>query len=425
MRIAIVGSGISGLGAAWSLGSQHEVVCYERGARVGGHAVTVSAGAQEVDAGFLIMDDWQYPTFSALLNTLGVPVEPVPVSVSYAGQYGEWSTFKQDTPLWKRVREEAIAFTREAPAIAMLPRSVSLASYLTEKGYSKEFQHACLLPLIGILFVNRAALFEIPAWLVGAGFARIFSFFTATTCFRIRGGTQTYLRAFIEKGKFQRRLDTTVASIERSGERVVVKDAHGGTEAFDHVILSVNAPTALQLLENPSEQEKAVLGAARLESTRVFVHTDRRVKDPDGAPWAFFNYRDLPESSTAGHGGTGQVTVDVFGQPDGPFCTWDPPDGLIDPDKCLATLSLDHVVYSTTWAQITTERFPAIQGVQRTWFCGGHSAGFPSHEGSLVSGLAVAAALGATFPLSADRRALAAFQLVKRQYTSGTRQETP
>lgn len=423
MRIAIVGSGISGLGAAWALGSQHEVVCYERGARVGGHAVTVSAGEQEVDAGFLIMDDWQYPTFSALLHTLGVSVEPVPVSVSYAGRYGKWSTFEQDTPLWKRVREEAIAFTREAPAIAMLPRSVSLASYLTEKGYSKEFQHACLLPLIGILFVNRAALFEIPAWLVGAGFSRIFSFFTATTCFRVRSGTQTYLRAFIEKGNFQRRLDTTVASIARGGDRVVVTDAHGGAEPFDHVILSINAPMALQLLESPSAQETAVLGAARLESTRVVVHTDRRVR-ADDAPWAFFNYRDLPEASTSGHAGGGQVTVDVLGQPEGPFCTWDPPDGTIDPSKCLATLSLDHVVYSTTWAQITTEQFPAIQGVQRTWFCGGHSAGFPSHEGSLVSGLAVAAALGAPYPLSADRRALAAFQLVRRQYTSGTRQVT-
>jgi predicted NAD/FAD-binding protein len=385
--------------------------------------VTVaSAGTTyDIDAGFLLLDDWQYPTFSALLGALRVPVEPVGVSISYAGRHGTWSTFQHDTPLFRRVREEAIRFSREAPAIAMLARNISLAQYLTETGYSQEFQHACLLPLIGVLFVNRAALFEIPAWIVGAGFARFFSFFSPMTCFRIRGGAQAYLRELASRCRATMRLETPVASIVRDDARVVVHDARGNAEVFDHVILSVDACTALQLLDRPSPQERAVLGAARLDTTQVQVHTDPTVRSADTAPWAFFNYRDLP--NTAGHGGAGQCTVDVLGKPDGPFVTWDAPDGAIDPGKCVARLGLDHVVYSTQWAQILTEQFPALQGVQRTWFCGGHSAGFPSHEGALVSGIAVACALGAGYPFSADRRALAAYHQIRRQYPAGARRD--
>jgi predicted NAD/FAD-binding protein len=268
-----------------------------------------------------------------------------------------------------------------------------------------------------VLFVNRAALFEIPAWIVGAGFARFFSFFSPMTCFRIRGGAQVYLRALAAACKATIRFDTAVASIVRDEARVVVRDARGNAEAFDHVIVSADAGTALRLLDRPSDQERAVLGAARFETTHIQVHTDASVRSGDGAAWAFFNYRDL------GADGAGQCTVDVFGQPDGPFVTWDAPRGAIDPAKCVSELALDHIVYSTRWAQILAEQVPAIQGVQRTWFCGGHSVGFPSHEGALVSGLAVACALGASYPFAADRRAVAAFHQVRRQYQAGGRRD--
>lgn len=424
MRIAIVGAGIAGLSAAWRLSEHNDVVVYERAVRAGGHAVTVpvatAEGQRAVDAGFLLFDDWQYPTFSALLQTLEVEVEPVQVSISYAGRYGEWSTFQQDTELWRRVREEAIKFSREAPAMAMLPRDVSLADYLREKGFSREFRHACLLPLIGVLLVNRAALFEIPAWLVGAGFSRLFSFFAPTTYFRVRNGKQAYVDVLLAKIGLNIRLETAVRSISRSGSGVLVWDDQRRSERFDRVVLAVDASTALRLLEDPSEQEQRVLGAAQLATTEVVVHVDGSVVSGAGGARTFFNYRERAEHVEGPEDGRGQCTIDIFGRPDGPFVTWDAPGEAIAAEKVVAKFALNHLVYSSRWAQTVSDDFPQIQGVRNTLFCGGHSAGFPSHEGALVSGLAAAHALGASYPF-ADRRALAAFNLVRRHYNPAAR----
>lgn len=426
MRIAIVGGGIAGLGAAWALGRGHEVVVFERTQRVGGHALSVplpaclDAAAQgqvaPVEAGFLLFDDWQYPVFGALLRTLRVGADPIALSVSYAGPYGTWSSFEHDTPLWRSVHEEAIRFSRDAAAIAMLPGDISLADYLDERGYSDAFRHACLIPLIGVLLVNRAAGFDIPARLVGAGFSRFFSFFTPTTCFRVRGGAAAYLDALKAQCECEFRLEQSVAKIGRSNAGVVVQDTLGHEHAFDIVILAVDAVTARQLLDDAGADESAVLDAARTQMQHVTVHTDGRLALPECGPWARFNYRVPAEASG---GDAAHCTIDFSAAGQRAFVTWDAPTGAIDSRCIVKTMSMEHIVYSTGWSTHVAERFQSIQGVRRTWFCGGHSAGFPSHEGALLSGLAVAHALGAPYPFQSDRRAVAALNLIRRQYPAG------
>lgn len=421
MRVAIIGAGIAGLGAAWTLSTNHDVVIYERRPQVGGHAVTVSipGWSSEVglDSGFLLFDEWQYPVFSALLRDLQIPVDPIAVSVAYSGRFGTWSTFEKDTPLWRQVEEEAIRFTRESPRIAMLPRDTSLQAYLQEQGYSEAFTHACLLPLVGVLLVNRAARLDVPAWLIGAGFSRFFSFFAPTTSFRVRGGTRHYLDALRQRLRATVSCSREVTAVRRADTGVWVHDRSEDTpQRFDRLIFATNAQAALQLLQDPTEMEREVLGACVIESTHIQVHRDSAALNAVGTvARVLFHYKDL-STATPESIGKGQCTLAINCQDEPAYITWDAPAGAISPDTVIARFEVDHAVYSTRWASVAANSFPKIQGVRRTFFCGGHSAGYPSHEGALISGIAAALAAGGSFQLPQDRRAFAAIQQVKRFY---------
>lgn len=421
MKVAIIGAGIAGLGAAWTLSKDHDVVIYERQSKVGGHAVTVQipgwSPTTELDAGFLLFDEWQYPVFSALLRELQIPVDPIAVSMAYSGRFGTWSTFEKNTNLWRQVEAEAIRFTRESPHIAMLPRDTSLQDYLQEHGYSDAFTHACMLPLLGILLVNRAAQLDVPAWMIGAGFSRFFSFFAPTTSFRVRDGTGHYLAALRRRLRATVSCSQEVTAVKRDDAGVWVFDHSGDTpQRFDHLILATNAQAALRLLQDPTEMEREVLGACTIDSTHIQVHRDPTALNANGtAAHVLFHYKDL-STATPDSIGKGQCTVAIDCQGDPAYITWDAPAGTISPDAVIARFELDHCVYSTRWASVTANSFPKIQGVRHTLFCGGHSAGVPSHEGALVSGIAAALALGGSFPLPQDRRAYAAVQQARRFY---------
>ncbi|MFT3803434.1 MAG: FAD-dependent oxidoreductase [Burkholderiaceae bacterium] len=421
MKVAIVGAGVAGLGAAWTLAPDHEVVIYERQPRIGGHALTVAIpgwpSTTGLDGGFLLFDDWQYPAFSALLRELQVPVDPAAVSVAYSGRFGAWSTFEKNTSLWRQVEHEAIRFTRDSPRIAMLPRDTSLQTYLHEHSYSEAFTHACLLPLIGVLLVNRAAQLDVPAWIVGAGFSRFFSFFAPTTSFRVRGGTRRYLTAMQQRLRATIVCGRNVTAVRRDDDGVWLHaEGEEAPQRFDRLIIAANAQAALRLLQDPSELEREVLGACTIETTHIIVHRDATALTATSAAGnALFHYKDL-STAAADTIGKGQCTVAIDTGEASAYITWDAPTGAIAADTVITRFELEHTVYSTRWAAITTNSFPKIQGVRRTYFCGGHSAGYPSHEGALVSGVAAAIAAGGTFPWPQDRRAFAAVQQVRRLY---------
>ncbi len=454
MKIAVIGGGISGLGAALRLvDNGHAVTVYEANDYVGGHSntvdVTLDGERFGVDTGFLVYNQRTYPNLIALFERLQVPVAESDMSfaVSVGPHAFEWcgsnlrSLFAQPSnalsPRFWRMLADIARFNREATALAATltggPPSATavvtdgaaagagarvavastdpqasalhtpLGQWLDQRGYGRGFRDDYLLPMAAAIWsCPTRTMLEFPL----GSFVRFFAnhgllqVTDRPQWFTVRGGSREYVRRIVARLP-DVRTRSAVQAVLRSraaGHGPVDVVTAAGTERFDEVVLACHSDQALALLADPTQDERDVLGAIRYQPNRAYLHTDTRLMPRRRGAWAAWNY--LSEGASASRAdGRPEPSVSVTYwlnrlQPlpcETPVLVSLNPLTPPDARTVLRTFDYAHPVFDLEAGQ-AQRRLAGIQGLRHTWFAGAW-AGYGFHEDGLRSGLEVADAV--------------------------------
>lgn len=407
MRIAVVGSGVAGLGAAYFLARTHDVTLFEADSRPGGHAHTVDhrngAGAiVPIDTGFLVHSRQNYPNLVRLFTVLGVHTTETTMSFSvtcdrcgieYSGARPWAQPANLVRPQVARLFGEIARFIRTAAAEVRPDQT--LADFAVQSGYSRSFRDHFLLPLAAALWSTAIGeTMNVPAaYAIGFmehhGMLRFRRFAWRT----VTGGSRTYVDAVIERLPNGIRLNMPVKGISRNADGVELHLGGDVRERFDHVVLATHPGDSLAMLGDASDDERAVLGAFTYSRNPTVLHTDTAYVPRRASARAAWNYR---LESCADPSPRVTVTYDIsrlqhLPGPERYLVTLNR-GRAIAPDRIIREMTYAHPRY-TFDSLAAQSRVHEIDGVRRTWFCGAWR-GYGFHEDGLRSGLEVAQALG-------------------------------
>ena len=404
MRIAVIGSGISGMVAAYHLSGKHDITVFESGDYIGGHTNTVDvdrAGRHyAIDTGFIVYNDWTYPNFIALLDELNVSWQPSQMSFSvrcdksgleYNGTTLN-SLFAQRSnlarPSFLRMVADILRFNRRAPALLLQHQdNPSLGGYLSREGYSRYFVEHYIVPMGSAIWSSR------PAELLGFP-ARFFIEFFSNHGFLsvndrptwrvVRGGSREYTKRLTAPYAARIRLNTPVASLLRRPNRVSLRLKNGTVEHFDRVFLACHSDQALQLLSDPSPEERGILGAIPYQENEALLHTDTRLMPRRPLAWAAWNYH-LPGAQNDRVAVTYNMNMLQSLDSKEQFLLTLNRSEAVDPAKVIGRYVYHHPVY-TIAAVAAQQRLPEINGVRGTYYCGAYW-GYGFHEDGVNSAL--------------------------------------
>lgn len=415
MKIAVIGSGISGLAAAWMLVRYAQVTLYERDGRVGGHSNTVQVpNGPPVDTGFIVYNERNYPELTAMFRHLGVTTQPSDMSFSASIGGGEleyaggnlntlfaqrWNFFSRGH--WRMLFDIA-RFNRDAKRALKsgLAPQTTLGEFILQGRYGDELSRRYLLPMAAAIWsCPVGTMLKFPA----ASFLKFFEnhglldLVDRPRWHTVTGGSRAYVRRLLEPLRAGLRLDTAVTAVRRSPGGVTIWDARGGEELYDRVVMASHADQTLAMLAGATRHQRELLGAFRYQDNRAVLHSDASLMPKRRNVWASWNYLAEQAADRASH-----VSVTYWmnrlqslpGRRDY-FLSLNP---LTEPDP-------ESVVYETRYAHpvFTQEamhaqaRLHEIQGRDRIWFCGAWS-GYGFHEDGLRSAVQAVESMGYEVP---------------------------
>lgn len=412
LEIAVIGSGVSGMAAAWLLAARHRVTVYEKEARPGGHSNTVDVpsryGPIPVDTGFIVFNEANYPNLTALLRHLKVPTKASNMSFAASFDNGAFEYSGTDLrgllaqkrnlfrPRFWSMLKDIVRFYREAPAHAKSAALMPLGEYLVRNRYGRPFCEDHLLPMAAAIWSSS------PSQLMAYPTAAFVSFCENHGLMKIAGrpvwrtvagGSREYVTPLTAAYRERVQLSHAAKRVIRRHDGVQVDDARGNSAVFDHVVIATHANEALRLLVDASDCERTLLSPFRYQRNTAVLHSDPVLMPKRRAAWSSWNY-----IGTRGAQGSQQLCVTYWMnrlqgiREDVPlFVTLNPPS-LPRAEHIIRTEAYDHPVFDSE-ALHAQDKLWQLQGVRNTWFCGAYfGSGF--HEDGLQSGLAVAEALG-------------------------------
>ena len=417
-RIAVVGSGISGLASAWLLGHHHAVTLYEANVYLGGHThthtVRVGGRIHRVDTGFIVYNPVHYPLLTRLFAELGVSSQPTQMSLSVRNEATglEYNATSLATLFCQRrnlfsprffgLIRDILRFNREARTVlSVAGAGPTLGDYLLDQGYGAAFRDEHLVPMSSALWsAPPREVLEFPVkYLVQFLANHEMLQVSGRAPWRVvQGGSATYVRALSARWNVTTRLGCQVTGIDRSGGDVVVVDTLDGSERYDQVVLACHSDQALKLLATPTCAERDILGAIGYQPNRVILHTDASVMPQRPRAWAAWNAL-IPEESGAPCTVSYWMNLLQGIESAEPLIVTLNPTRRIDPAKVLRSLQYAHPVY-TEASVAARARKAEIQGGRRTWFAGAYW-GWGFHEDGMRSAVEVAAALEVPWPARA------------------------
>lgn len=418
MKIAVVGGGISGLGAAWLLARRHEVTLFESAPRLGGHANTVEIRLDDrhvpVDTGFIVYNEPNYPNLTRLFDKLSVETVASDMSFAVSLDAGGFEyagdalgLFAQPANLiradfWRLFRD-LLRFYRGSSHLATrhdLDR-LTLGQLLAEGGYSDLFARRHILPMAAAIWSSTLEdILAYPARTFVQFFENhgLFNLGERPRWRSVRGGSRRYVEALSASFRDRVRLSTPVVAVRRTAAGITLRDAAGDEQRFDQLVLATHADQALAILGRDADaEERRTLGAFRYQENRAVLHRDPALMPRRRRVWASWNYLADGDAKT-----TDRIAVSYWmnrlqqldtGQD--VFVTLNP---VSEPAPHLThgEFVYHHPQFDRA-ALDAQERLPMIQGLNRVWFCGSY-CGYGFHEDGLEAGFAVAAALGESAP---------------------------
>ena len=405
MKIAIIGSGVSGNTLGWHLSKQHEVTVFEADGHIGGHTHTHEIDAfgkrYNIDTGFIVYNDWTYPNFVEMLNTLGVETQSSDMSFSVHDEASglEYngtslnSLFAQRRNLFRPsfigMIRDILRFNQEAPALLDEHQAdMPFGEYLKLNGYGEKFIAHYVIPMGSAIWsASPDQMFEFPAKF----FIRFFhnhgmlSVSDRPEWRVIKGGSKAYVEKLTQAFKDNIRLNTPIESVQRKNEGVIVKPKNQAAELFDWVFFACHSDQALAILEDASNDEIEILGGIPYQNNQIVLHTDMSLMPKKKLAWAAWNYHITKQPLNLAAVTYNMNILQSLESPE-PFLVTLNHTSQIDPNKIIKTLNYTHPVFTPKGiaAQL---RHAEISGVNRTGYAGAYwRNGF--HEDGVASALA-------------------------------------
>lgn len=409
-RLAIIGTGISGMGAAYFLNEQYDITLYEKNNFIGGHTntVTIVDNKKElnIDTAFMVYNETTYPLLTRLFNELEVKtkatsmsfsVQHVPSGLEFCGT-GYNGLFAQRRNLFNlpfiKMLKEIERFNKEAQEVLDMPRfeTYSLSQYMTQKGYSQDFIEKFLIPMSSAVWSAPAdTMLQFPArtlvrFFKNHCFLGIKGHLQWRTCV---GGSRQYKEKLMAQVKANVWVNRGAVKVIRCGSKVKVIDSMGFDMEYDKVILACHADDALRILQEPTSQEQDLLGKFPYQLNIATLHTDKSVMPRTRGAWSSWNYRISYNDQNK------LVATTIYDmnslQGISPEKDWfvsinDP--GLIDPKKIISTIEYHHPIF-TVDGQKAQGDLPLLNENGPVYFAGAYFR-YGFHEDGLLSALNLA-----------------------------------
>jgi uncharacterized protein len=413
MKIAVIGSGISGLTAAYLLSRSNDITVFEANDYIGGHTNTIDVPLDgkvyPVDTGFIVFNLKTYPNFVKLLRQLGVTWQDSNMSFSVqCDRTGiEFSPtslnalFSQRRnllrPMFYRMLFDVLRFRREAPELLKgNDDQTTLDEYLTRNRYSDAFIDHFIIPMGDSIWSADPLRFrEFPARLFVEFFENhgILNIKDPTTWLVIKGGSRQYIEPITRPFREKIRLDSPVESVQRHDSGVTVKVKGSEPESFDKVIIAAHSHQALAMLADPTEQERQILGTIRYQDNHAILHTDISLLPQRQIAWASWNYH-VPKADLGRVALTYDMSILQGHKAPEEFCVTLNLSDAVKADRIIREIPYDHPVYDPN-SLAARKRREEINGQNHTYFCGAYwYYGF--HEDGVHSALDVCRHFGVT-----------------------------
>lgn len=411
-KIAIVGSGIAGLSAAWLLARDNRVTLFEKAADLGGHTNTVTVqtgdGAVAVDTGFIVFNERNYPNLTALFDHLGVTTSPSSMSfaasirdgrMEYSGAHlnGLFGQRRNIVRLehWQLVRD-ILRFFRDAQAeVASVGPDVTIGEFLQRFGYSRTFVADHILPISAAIWSTPARnMLDFPARTFVEFFSNhgLMQVSGRPSWRTVTGGSRNYVERMLADVPLDIRTNARIETVCRHFGGVEIFHAGGHREHFDELVLACHADEALALLSDATGAEREVLSAFRFTPNRAVLHTDPGFMPRRKRLWSSWNY------ISGGRAEEEKLSVTYWMNRLQPLPTSENlfvtlnPHGDFAPESVRYDTTYMHPLFDAR-AIAAQKRLWQVQGVQNTWFAGAWM-GYGFHEDGLQAGLEVAERIG-------------------------------
>jgi predicted NAD/FAD-binding protein len=417
-RIAIVGTGISGLGSAYLLNPDHDITVYEKAARIGGHSRTVTVdydGTQiPVDTGFIVFNKPNYPNLSGLFAHLGVPTHASDMTFAASIRDGwlEWGAKDLGAVLGQRrnllrpkfglLVRDVIKFNAQAEATVERHPHLTLQGLIDMLGLGDWFSRYYLLPMSGAIWsCPPCEMLNFPARTLIRFFVNhhLLSFSGQPQWRTVTGGAQEYVRRLTAPFAHRIHANCGAVAVTRADGKVQIRDTQGQTRTYDQVVMAAHGDETLALLKDADTAERSALSSFRYQKNTAVLHRDPSVMPRRKRCWASWVYTSDGEFLHP------QITVTYWMNllqgidHDRPlFVSLNPKRPIAD-DLVFDVAEFDHPVFDAA-ALAAHPRVAALQGLRGTWFAGAH-LGHGFHEDGLASAVRVARALGSAIPWGA------------------------
>lgn len=392
MRIAVIGSGISGMSAAYYLSENHEVTLFEAGNRLGGHTATIDVkeGTKSIaiDTGFIVFNDWTYPGFIALLDELGVESQPTQMSFSVSDSESgiEYAGTNLNTLFGRRknlfsfkhlkMLKEIVTFNKQVEAhLAQMPNAdqINLGQYLENYAYSEAFKNLYIVPMGSAIWSSKQSdMLKMPLSFFVKFFRNhgLLNLKDRPQWRVIKGGSSAYIEPLIEPYKDRIRLNTPVYGVDRNitGSYVTLKTKEG-LEAFDHVVFACHSNQALACLKDANALEKEILQAIPYSNNEVVLHTDKSVLPKTKRCWSSWNVSLDEKNENPCLSYNMNILQGI--ESDQTYCVTLNQTEAIEPAKVIGVYNYEHPVF-TSKGVAAQSRWDEINGQTNTWFCGAY-----------------------------------------------------